>query len=527
MKDSREMKMTMPESAPPTIDPNVTLKNMPENLTSVSTPMTSLAWPCVDSPQLPTVKQEIVIRMRDSREMKMTQPERAPPTIDSNVSLKNLPENLTPVSAPMTALAWPCVNSPLLPTGKPEIVNQMKDSREVRMTSPGNAPPTINLNVSMKYWEDRICHPLIYAGDFPQNVLKTNSHNPEAANIQHEADEIFTGRTATRTRGWLDVEDNSDTDSVAELEYKTWDDARELEFRNARGNTNVSLSQNSQMEMNREDVSDVDTDIDSDADYNARKHASRTWECQCAPVDVPPADFPPADVPPALVREPTSDRTRSNVDNDENTEKCEHEEWIDRIFRSPWMCDNHQHGWGNSDLQIYNSMDIADCLQPEDGNGASADFPPADVPLALVRKSRSDITRSNIENDENPGKGEHEEWINQKFNSPWICDNHQHGWRNSDLQIYDNMDIADCLQPEKGNCLSHAVCDDSVALMPLIQINRALFSDGGDTAGRSGHDSDDDGSPAGLLGYLPRCLYWPWSTRDDAMSGRDQVTIRK
>ena len=53
--------------------------------------------------------------------------------------------------------------------------------------------------------------------------------------------------------------------------------------------------------------------------------------------------------------------------------------------------------------------------------------------------------------------------------------------------------------------------DDSVALMPLIQINRALFSDGGDTAGRSGHDRDDGGSPAGLLGYLPRCLYWPWS----------------
>ena len=62
-----------------------------------------------------------------------------------------------------------------------------------------------------------------------------------------------------------------------------------------------------------------------------------------------------------------------------------------------------------------------------------------------------------------------------------------------------------------GNCWSHAVCDDSVALMPLIQINRVLLSDGGDTAGRSGHDRDDGGSPAGLLGYLPRCLYWPWS----------------
>ena len=56
------------------------------------------------------------------------------------------------------------------------------------------------------------------------------------------------------------------------------------------------------------------------------------------------------------------------------------------------------------------------------------------------------------------------------------------------------MDIADCLQPENGNCWSHAVCDDNVALMPLIQFIRALFSDGGDTAGRSGHDSDEVGT---------------------------------
>ena len=103
---------------------------------------------------------------------------------------------------------------------KPGIVNRMKDSREVNMTLPESAPPTKDPNVSMKNWEDGVCHLLIYAGDFPQDVLKTNSRNPEAAKIQHEADEIYTGRTATQTRRWLDMEDNSDTDSVAELEYK-------------------------------------------------------------------------------------------------------------------------------------------------------------------------------------------------------------------------------------------------------------------------------------------------------------------
>ena len=83
------------------------------------------------------------------------------------------------------------------------------------------------------------------------------------------------------------------------------------------------------------------------------------------------------------------------------------------------------------------------------------------------------------------------------------------------MPIWDIMDIAewypsptDCLQPKEGNCLSHAVCYDSVT---LIQTNRVLFSDDGDTDGRSGVNRDDGRSPAGLLGYLSQCLYWPWS----------------
>ena len=110
--------------------------DLPEHVTPMSTPMTALTWPCVNSPRLSTVKPEIVNRMKDSREVNMTLPESAPPTMDPNVSMKNPPENLTPMSTPMTALAWPCVNSPQLPTVKPEIINRMKDSREVNMTLP-------------------------------------------------------------------------------------------------------------------------------------------------------------------------------------------------------------------------------------------------------------------------------------------------------------------------------------------------------------------------------------------------------
>ena len=112
MKDSREIEMTRPENASPMIDPIVTHMNMPENLTPVSTPMTSLTWPCVDSPRSPMVEYDSVNRIKDSRGIEMTRPESTPPTIDSNVTLKNMPENFTLVSTPMTSLAWPCVDSP-------------------------------------------------------------------------------------------------------------------------------------------------------------------------------------------------------------------------------------------------------------------------------------------------------------------------------------------------------------------------------------------------------------------------------
>ena len=197
----------------------------------------------------------------------------------------DLPESLTPMSKPLTALAWPCVNSSLLPTVKPEVVNRMKDSCEVNMTLPESSAPTIDSNLSMRNWEDGVCHLLIYACDVSQDVLKTNIPNPEVANIQNAADEIYTGRTVTRIKRWLDTDDNSDTDSVAELEYKTWYDACAWEFRNARGYTNMNLIQSSPIEKNREYVLYVNTDTDSDAelDYKARKYALRAWRCHSAP----------------------------------------------------------------------------------------------------------------------------------------------------------------------------------------------------------------------------------------------------
>ena len=60
--------------------------HLPENVTLMPTPMTAPAWPCVESPQSLTVKHDMVNRMKDSCVMIMTTPEDAPPMIDPIVS---------------------------------------------------------------------------------------------------------------------------------------------------------------------------------------------------------------------------------------------------------------------------------------------------------------------------------------------------------------------------------------------------------------------------------------------------------
>ena len=150
-KDTREIELTLPENTSTMIDPNMSRKYSPEYVTPVSTPMTALAWSCVDLPQLPTVKHEFVNRRKDTREIELTLPENTPPMIVPNMSRKYLPEYVTPVSTAMTALAWSCVDSPRLPKVKHEFVNRRKDTREIELTLPENTPPMIDPNMSRKY----------------------------------------------------------------------------------------------------------------------------------------------------------------------------------------------------------------------------------------------------------------------------------------------------------------------------------------------------------------------------------------
>ena len=102
--------------------------------------MTSLTWPCVDSPRSPTVKYDSVNRTKDSHKIEMSRPENVPPMEDPIVMQKKKPENLSPMSTPMTSLTWQCVDSPRSPTVEYDSVNRTKDGRKIEMTRPEKVP---------------------------------------------------------------------------------------------------------------------------------------------------------------------------------------------------------------------------------------------------------------------------------------------------------------------------------------------------------------------------------------------------
>ena len=55
-----------------------------------------------------------------------------------------------------------------------------------------------------------------------------------------------------------------------------------------------------------------------------------------------------------------------------------------------------------------------------------------------------------------------------------------------------------------------AVCYDCMCLISLIRTMMSLSYDGDRMFEWTGHDGGYDCSPAGILGYLPRCLCSPW-----------------
>ena len=109
----------------------------------------------------------------------------------------DLPESLPSMLKPLTAFEWPCVNSPILLTAKPEVVNQTKDSFDMNTNLPESSAPMID--------SGGYCRCLGYVGGVSHDLLKTDPKSePEVGNRRKTADLIYMGRKATRANdGWI------------------------------------------------------------------------------------------------------------------------------------------------------------------------------------------------------------------------------------------------------------------------------------------------------------------------------------
>ena len=150
------------------------------------------------------------------------------------------------------------------------------------------------------------------------------------------ADLVYMCRTVAQDHRWSDTDDNSDTDSVAELEYSEWDDACTGEFRNALGNIPPGLVQNPPTDIIRNYEKDDNSDTDSAAEleYETLEDAC-AQQCRNAPVNIPPGliQNPPTDIirnyetdesvlvniPPGLIQNLPTDIIR-NYETDDNSD---------------------------------------------------------------------------------------------------------------------------------------------------------------------------------------------------------------
>ena len=128
---------------------------------------------------------------------------------------------------------------------KPEIVNQTDATFDMNTNLPESSAPMIDSDLSIVNWEDRFYCRSGYGGGDSHVLMNTDSSEPDVLKRLETADLIYTGRTATLSEQWLDTKANSDTDSVAELEYKTWDDTCAWEFRNTLENAPPGINSES------------------------------------------------------------------------------------------------------------------------------------------------------------------------------------------------------------------------------------------------------------------------------------------
>ena len=233
----------------------------------------------------------------------------------------DLPESLAPMLKSMTVFEWPCVNSSLLPL-KPGIANQADVTCDMDTDPPENSAPMIDSDLSIVNWEDRFYRQSGCCGGDSHDIMNTDRADPDVWK-----------RMETPSERWSNTNDNSDTDSVAELEYKTWDDACTWEFHNALGNVPPGLIQNPPTDIIRYYETDDNSDTDSVAEleYKAGEDAACAWKCWSAP----------ANIPPGLIQNPPTDiiRMYETVDNSD-TDSAAELEYKALEDTCAWKCQN-------------------------------------------------------------------------------------------------------------------------------------------------------------------------------------------
>ena len=178
----------------------------------------------------------------------------------------DLPESLAPMLKSPMVFEWPYVNSSALPTLNPGIVNQTDVTLDMDTDPPENSALMIDSDLMIVDWKDIFYRRPRYCGKDLHDMMNTDSSEPDVWKRMDTADLVYMCRTVAQDHRWLDTDDNSDTDSVVELEYSAWDDTCAGEFRNALGNIPPGLVQNPPTDIIRNYEKDDNSDKDSAAE---------------------------------------------------------------------------------------------------------------------------------------------------------------------------------------------------------------------------------------------------------------------
>ena len=136
---------------------------------------------------------------------------------------------------------------------------------------PESSAMMINSDLMVVDWEDIFCGRARYRGKDWHDMIDTDSSDPNVRKRMDTADLVYMCRTVAQDHRWSNTDDNSDTDSVAELNCGAWDDACTGDYHNTPGNIQNPPTCK---------IQNDDTDHGSDADSVAELEY-KTWEDAC------------------------------------------------------------------------------------------------------------------------------------------------------------------------------------------------------------------------------------------------------